>query len=246
MLELIPEGLKLRLEIIFPRGKFLAERTSNKAFGIVEGLSIIGTTAESYISASPEQLKYAMNQLNLAIQKHSTDSIAFVIGENGLDIAKKIDIPFPIVKVGNWIGPLLVDAASNNVKRILLFGYYGKLIKLAGGIFHTHNHLADARIEILVYLAVKEKLPLEIINSFITSKTIDAAINIVEEFNIDTAKKLLFQISNHVEIRSKEYIQKYVSSDLEISVVLFDRKRKIRSLGNNSQKMFSKIFTFES
>ena len=58
MLELIPEGLKLRLEIIFPRGKFLAERTSNKAFGIVEGLSIIGTTAETHISASPEPVSY--------------------------------------------------------------------------------------------------------------------------------------------------------------------------------------------
>ncbi len=246
LLEIIPKGFKLRLEIIFPKGKFLADRTSNKSFGVVEGLSIIGTSAETHLSASSEQLKYARNQLKHSIVKNSNNTIVFVIGENGLDLAKQFNIPFPIIKVGNWIGPLLVDAASNNVKRILLFGYYGKLIKLAGGIFHTHNHLADARIEILVYLAVKEKLPLEIINSFITSKTIDAAINIVEEFNIDTAKKLLFQISNHVEIRSKEYIQKYVSSDLEISVVLFDRKRKIRSLGNNSQKMFSKIFTFES
>ena len=51
--EIIPEGFKLCLEIIFPKGKFLAERTSNKAFGIVEGLSIIGTTAETHISASP-------------------------------------------------------------------------------------------------------------------------------------------------------------------------------------------------
>jgi len=31
------------------------------------------------------------------------------------------------------------------------------------GIFHTHNHLADGRIEILVYLAVKEKVPSEIV-----------------------------------------------------------------------------------
>ena len=69
----------------------------------------------------------------------------------------------PIIKIGNWIGPLLVDAAIKKVKTVILFGYHGKLIKLAGGIFHTHNHLADGRIEILVYLAVKEKLPFEII-----------------------------------------------------------------------------------
>ena len=69
----------------------------------------------------------------------------------------------PIIKIGNWIGPLLVDAAVKKVKTVILFGYHGKLIKLAGGIFHTHNHLADGRIEILVYLAVQEKVPREII-----------------------------------------------------------------------------------
>ncbi len=246
LLEIIPEGIKLSLEIIFPKGKFLAERTSNKSFGIVEGLSIIGTTAETHISASPEQLKYAMNQLNNVISASETDPITFVIGENGFDLAKKLNIPFPVIKVGNWIGPLLVHAASHKVKKIILFGYYGKLIKLAGGIFHTHNHLADARIEILVYLAVKEKLPLKIIHSFIKSQTIDEALKIVEEFNIEIAKRLIFAISNHIEIRSIEYIQKYISSDIQVGVVLFDRARKIRSISNNSKKLFSTIFTFKS
>ena len=243
LLEIIPESYKLRLEIIFPKGKFLAERTSNKAFGIVEGLSIIGTTAETHISASPEQLKYAISELNQAVSDSATDSIAFVIGENGLDLAKKMKIPFPIIKVGNWIGPLLVHAATQKVKKILFLGYYGKLIKLAGGIFHTHNHLADARIEILVYLAVKEKIPLKVINSFMYSQTIDDAIKVIEGFNIEVAKNLISEISNQVEIRSTEYIQKYISSDIKVGVVLFDRKRKIRSISQNSQKMFSKIFT---
>mgnify|MGYP001393743074 CR=1 FL=1 len=241
--EIIPEGFKLCLEIIFPKGKFLAERTSNKAFGIVEGLSIIGTTAETHISASPEQLKYAIDELNKAIAEHGMDLITFVIGENGLDLAKKYDLPFPIIKVGNWIGPLLVQAATQKVKKIILLGYYGKLIKLAGGIFHTHNHLADARIEILVYLAIKQKIPLKIINTFMNSQTIDDAIKIVEAFNIEVAKKLIYEISNRVEIRSKEYIERYISSDIKVEVILFDRHRKIRAISNSSQKMFSKILT---
>ena len=241
--EIIPEGFKLCLEIIFPKGKFLAERTSNKAFGIVEGLSIIGTTAETHISASPEQLKYAIDELNKAIAEHGMDLITFVIGENGLDLAKKYDLPFPIIKVGNWIGPLLVQAATQKVKKIILLGYYGKLIKLAGGIFHTHNHLADARIEILVYLAIKQKIPLKIINTFMNSQTIDDAIKIVEAFNIEVAKKLIYEISNRVEIRSKEYIERYISSDIKVEVILFDRDRKIRAISNSSQKMFSKILT---
>ena len=63
LLDNIPDGFSLNLEIIFPNGEFLAERTSNKSFGIVSGLSIIGTSAETYSSASPDQLEKAKNNL---------------------------------------------------------------------------------------------------------------------------------------------------------------------------------------
>ena len=127
-----------------------------------------------------------------------------------------------------------------------MFGYHGKLIKLAGGIFHTHNHLADARIEILVYLAMKEKVSLEIIYAFMECMTIDDAFKVIEKLNFNVAKRLLSVISDQVEIRSMEYIQKYLSSDLKVGAVLFDRNRKIQSLGKNSQTIFPKIFTFKS
>ena len=105
----------------------------------------------------------AKTKLAKLIKNDFKGKVVFVIGENGLNLAKNCNVKLPIIKVGNWIGPLIVDAAIKNVKTVILFGYHGKLIKLAGGIFHTHNHLADGRIEILVYLAVKEKLPFEII-----------------------------------------------------------------------------------
>ena len=44
LIEIIPEGYKINLEIIFPNGKFLAERTSNQSFGIVQGLSTVSYT----------------------------------------------------------------------------------------------------------------------------------------------------------------------------------------------------------
>ena len=245
LLDIIPSNKRLRLEIIFPKGKFLAERTSNKSFGIINGLSIIGTTAETHLSASPEQLQFAKSELDKAISKKINEQIIFVIGENGLDLAKQNNLMSPIIKVGNWIGPLLVYAASKKVKEILLLGYHGKLIKLAGGIFHTHNHLADARMEILVYFAVKEKLPVEIINTFLQSQTIDEALKIIKKFNLKIANRLLFQIANQIEIRSTEYIQKYLDSDLKIGAILFDRERKICSVGQNSQLMIPKSFTFK-
>ena len=241
LLDIIPDGFKLNLEIIFPNGKYLAERTSNKSFGIVEGLSIIGTSADTFSSASPDQLKNAKLQLGEIISNDFCGSVVFVIGENGLDLAKNHLINLPILKVGNWIGPLLVDAASKKVKRVILFGYHGKLIKLAGGIFHTHNHLADARIEILVYLAIKEKIPIEIINKLSESKNVEEALDLLECFNISLANKLWKNLSNTVELRSTEYVNRYLKTDMKVSAVLFDKKRKIRWSGINGQEFFDTL-----
>ena len=83
LLDILPEGFNLKLEIIFPNGEFLAERTSNKSFGIVDGLSIIGTSAETYSSASPDQLEEAKANLAKLIQNDFKGKVVFVIGENG-------------------------------------------------------------------------------------------------------------------------------------------------------------------
>jgi len=239
LLDFIPDGFKLNLEIVFPNGKFLAERTSNKSFGIVEGLSIIGTSAETYSSASPDQLKNAKIHLKKIIEDDFQGKIVFVIGENGLNLAKSYNIKFPIIKVGNWLGPLLVDAAIKNVKTVIIFGYHGKLIKLAGGIFHTHHHLADGRIEILIYLAVKEKVPSEIILKLSETKTIEDAFLLLEKFNQLKAEKLWKRLANTIEKRTLEYINRYIDTNMEIASVIFDKQRKIRWFGLKGKNYIS-------
>jgi len=239
LLDIIPEGFKLNLEIIFPNGEFLAERTSNKSFGIVDGLSIIGTSAETFSSASPDQLEEAKTTLARVVQNNFQGKIVFVIGENGLNLAKTYDVNLPIIKIGNWIGPLLVDAAIKKVKTVILFGYHGKLIKLAGGIFHTHNHLADGRIEILVYLAVQEKLPLEIIFKLSQVKTLEDALLQLERFDKSLADKLFQNLSTKIENRSFDYVNRYVKTDMEIASIIFDKKRKIRWAGIHGNKYIS-------
>ncbi len=239
LLDIIPKGFNLKLEIIFPNGKFLAERTSNKSFGIVDGLSIIGTSAETYSSASPDQLEEAKTKLAKFTQDGFKEEVVFVIGENGFNLAKTHNVNLPIIKIGNWIGPLLVDAAIKKVKTIILLGYHGKLIKLAGGIFHTHNHLADARIEILVYLAVQEKVPIKIIEKLSQLNNIEDALLILEKFNQSLADRLFKNLSSTIEKRSIAYVNRYVKTNMEIASIIFDRNRKIRWTGICGNKYIS-------
>ena len=243
---LVPQGCRLHLEIAFPDGKQLAERTSNQAFGVVDGLALIGTQAEVQVSASPDQQKNIIDQLRKKCSESDfLGDLIFVIGENGFDLAIKYGFrKTSILKIGNWIGPAIVAAGELGVKNLLLFGYHGKLIKLAGGIFHTHHHLADARIEILVFLALQANIPIDLIHQISKSNTIEDALINLEKENIEIVKKLWLLMANTIEFRSLEYIKRYTLNKLEVGAVLFDRKRSVRWIGLNAEAMFLKPDNF--
>ena len=228
LIGLIPKNSRLKIELVFPLGKALAERTSNQAFGVVDGLSLIGTQAETQVSASPDQLRHALEEL----KKRCSDQCVFVIGENGLDLALQSGLPEQfIVKAGNWLGPLIVSAAENGIKNLLLFGYHGKLIKLAGGIFHTHHHLADGRLEILTYLAVRQQLPLNLIERIGDMSSIEEVLNMMDKQYPELVPKLWLSVASEIELRSKHYLTRYIETSMQIGVVLFDRPRNLRWAG---------------
>ena len=240
---LLPKGCSIKVEIIFPEGKVRALKTSNKAFGVVDGLSLIGTQAEVQISASPEQLK---NCKEILEQKCSALNFAgcltFVIGENGMDLALKFGLPAnQIIKTGNWLGPLLVAAAENGVQKLLLFGYHGKLVKLSGGIFHTHHHLADGRLEILTSLAVRESISFDLIQLITNSTSVENALIALESKNPEDVALIWGRMANEIEINSKSYVNRYFSSSMEIGSVLFDRKRQIRWAGLQGLKQINSL-----
>ena len=230
---LLPKGYSIKVEIIFPEGKDRALKTSNRAFGVVDGLSLIGTQAEVQISASPEQLSNCKKILQDKCSESTFNGyLTFVIGENGMDLALKFGLPSKkIIKTGNWIGPLLVAAAENGVKKLLLFGYHGKLIKLSGGIFHTHHHLADGRLEILTSLAVREGISFNLIELISQSDSVENALLALESNNSEDVSLIWRRMAKEIEIKSFSYVNRYLSSSMEIGSVLFDRKRQIRWAG---------------
>ncbi len=240
---LLPDGFSIKLEIILPEGKERALKTSNQAFGVVDGLSLIGTQAEVQISASPKQLKNSIELLQHKCSESTFDGfLTFVIGENGMDLAKKFGLPVnQIIKTGNWLGPLLVAAAENGVKNLLLFGYHGKLVKLSGGIFHTHHHLADGRIEILTSLAVKESISIDLINLISTSTSVENALLALESNHPKEISLIWGRMASEIERKSMNYVNRYLSSSIKIGSVLFDRKRQIRWAGTHGLNLINSL-----
>jgi cobalt-precorrin-5B (C1)-methyltransferase len=111
---LVPPGQRLRLHVVLPAGRALAERTSNAAFGVVEGLALIGTQAETQASADPDQLQRTLAALSARLTAPDFGGdLVLVLGENGLDLAPRLGLPRQLLlKTGNWVGPLLVAAGQ--------------------------------------------------------------------------------------------------------------------------------------
>ena len=242
---LTPEQ-KIQVTIILPQGRILATRTSNSAFGVVEGLSLLGTTGISQPLSAPGQLDVCLTELRSkwgrgdagteGQQQQSIDPaelpLVFCIGENGLDLAQRMGINRDrIIKTANWLGPLLAEAGGLGVPKLLLFGYHGKLIKLAGGIFHTHHHLADGRLEILIAAAARMGLPAAQLAGLFELETAEDVLKYLREIDTVEGSNWVVQIygylTDRIDTRSQTYIYSQSQQSVSIGSVLFDRARQV-------------------
>ncbi|NDF63110.1 MAG: cobalt-precorrin-5B (C(1))-methyltransferase, partial [Synechococcaceae bacterium WBB_3_034] len=132
---------------------------------------------------------------------------------------------------------LLVAAAEQGLRRLLLFGYQGKLIKLAGGIFHTHHHLADGRLEVLTSQGVLQGLPAAQLQALATAASVDGALRDLAAWDREAAAALRQRVAAAVEQRSRAYLARHGQHGLEVGAVLFDRNREICASGPLGQQL---------
>lgn len=168
------EEVEVIIEV--PEGEKIAHKTLNPRLGILGGISILGTTG-IVRPMSEEAFKTSiLPELDQALA-YGHEAIILTPGHYGFRAAtEQLHVPTEaIVQMSNFVGYLLEEAAYRNIKQVVLFGHIGKMIKVAGGIFHTHTHVADARIEILLAHAALAGMPLENLKELAEYPTIEGA-----------------------------------------------------------------------
>ncbi|MGD1931451.1 MAG: cobalt-precorrin-5B (C(1))-methyltransferase CbiD [Leptolyngbyaceae cyanobacterium] len=244
LLPLLPAGRSLRVTIVLPEGRSLALRTSNAAFGVVDGLSLLGTSGIAEPLSAPGQLA-AFRQ---AVRERATQftTLVFCVGENGLDKALSLGIrPEQRLKTGNWIGPLLVEAALSGVQEILLLGYHGKLIKLAGGIFHTHHYVADGRQEILTAIAAAQGLPTAHVQHLLQAQTVEAGLTYLRQLDAAEQSHWVQQtyqtLVQRIDERSTAYLRANADRAVVVGAAVFDRSREIVAISDRGQSLLQTL-----
>ncbi|HIK46542.1 MAG TPA: cobalt-precorrin-5B (C(1))-methyltransferase [Leptolyngbyaceae cyanobacterium M65_K2018_010] len=244
----LPSAKSLRVTLILPEGRALAERTSNAAFGVVDGLSLLGTAAISEPLSAPGQLEQSRAILRQKASQYPY--LVFCLGENGLDLAVHLGLdPGCRVKTANWLGPMLVEAGQLGVRGVLLLGYHGKLIKLAGGIFHTHHHLADGRQEILAAACAAVNLPLTVVQAVLQADTIEAGFERLrqeDEGREDASAKgfaplVYAYLINRIDQRASAYVKVHTGTNLTVGSLLFNRKREIVATSEVGRALLNQV-----
>ncbi|MBF2017979.1 MAG: cobalt-precorrin-5B (C(1))-methyltransferase [Rivularia sp. T60_A2020_040] len=224
LLALIPEDKIATVRIILPQGRELAKRTSNEAFGILEGLALLGTSGISQPLSAADHLEEFRGILREKVK--SNRNLVFCIGANGYSVAQRLSIPeSAIVPTGNWLGALLVEAGLYKAESVLLLGYQGKLIKLAGGIFNTSSHIADAKLEIIAAAVVEVGGDIAAVQTVLQAKTADEAHKKLIELNL--ADVVFKNLAQKITQKAQSYVKKYADVEMKVGVVLFDRKGEV-------------------
>ena len=71
------------------------------------------------------------------------------------------------------------------------------------------------------------------------ANTVEDALILLESLSLSLADKLWNKLSDTVEKRSTEYLNRYTKTDMQVAAIIFDRQRNIRWSGNEGKNYIS-------
>ncbi len=229
--KVLPKGKGAIVTIMVPKGVEKAKKTFNPKLGIMGGISILGT------SGIVEPMSYDAFKESLALElrmasHNGFDKVVLVPGNYGEEKAIKLFglNKSNIIKISNFIGFMLNKCIEEKIKKVLLIGHIGKLVKLAGGIFDTHSKVADARLEILAANLALMGASKEVIEKIFECVTTEGAVKIIEDYSFNGIYNILCK-------RAEEKCADHVHGELEVGVVMFSMEKGLLAIGEKAEEI---------
>ncbi|MBP5784149.1 MAG: cobalamin biosynthesis protein CbiD [Methanobrevibacter sp.] len=202
--------------ISVPKGEEIAKKTFNPELGIVGGISILGTTG----IVEPMSAKALADSIKVEISviaAESNESILIFLGnfgkkftEEDLNLSTK-----PGIMCSNFIDVALDSSVEFGFKNILLVGHIGKFVKLGIGMFNTHSHNGDGRIETLLSCALEAGANIETLKEIQKCVTTNAGLDILYE------NDLLDKTMDVLNERIQHNIDRRVPDDINVGFICF-------------------------
>lgn len=136
-------------------GKKLAKRTLNERVGIMNGLSILGTSGIVKPYSSSSYIASIEQGIDVAIANNITELVINSGARSEKYLSNKFNhLPkYAFIHYGNWIGETLTKINKSPIKKVSIGIMLGKAVKLAGGVTDTHSCVSSWNKDFVVDLA---------------------------------------------------------------------------------------------
>ena len=224
--EMLPEGLGADVEIFVPKGEETAKKTLNAKLGIIGGISILGTTG-IVKPMSEESWKASLAiELKMALENAGNGEAIFLFGNRGKQYLSDNfdDNTSQAIVISNFVGYMFDRACEFEAKKIYFIGELGKFVKVAGGIFHTHSRVSDAKMEILTANALLVGESTENMKKIMASNTTEEATKYIEKT----------EVYNLLAEKAKQKCEEYCRRngwDMEVETLIISAEKEV--LGNS-------------
>jgi len=208
-------SLGFDITICVKDGEVIAKKTFNQRMGIINGISIIGTTG-IVEPMSIEALKSSIEK-EIKVKSTESDKIVLSFGNMGEKALNKLGISSDKICIcSNYVGDALEYISNcDNVTDVLIAGNFAKAVKLAGGIFNTHSHVADAKNEIIAANLALLNAPYELIKSVMEANTSRQITQYISSNNFERVYDVLAR-------RAEEKCDIFIKHGFKNHILMFD------------------------
>ena len=211
----------IRTEIFVPQGRKLAEKTLNVRLGIIGGISILGTTG--IVRPMSHDAFIATIESGLSVARASgLSSVVLTTGRRSERFAQTYLADMPeeaFIQIGDFFKMSLEAAAKKRLKKIVMAVFFGKALKMAQGIPHTHAAKARLTLEVLAEWVAA------ITSDAIFAKTISSANTARQAFEL--INEAYPQVFDHVGNKIMQAAKTFAGFNIEVQNLIFDYDGKI-------------------
>lgn len=126
--------------IFVPRGEVLARKTLNARLGIIGGISILGTTG--IVRPMSHAAYTATIQSALAVAAATgSQGVVLTTGRRSERFAQGVFADFPderFIQIGDYFQFAMQTASARGFSSLIITVFFGKALKMAQGMPHTH------------------------------------------------------------------------------------------------------------
>ena len=224
--EILSEGFGADVEISVPKGEETAKKTLNAKLGIIGGISILGTTG-IVKPMSEESWKSSLAiELKQSIAEYGSNEAVFLFGNRGKSYLEDnfTQRAGQGIIISNFVGYMFDRACEYQVRKVYFIGELGKFVKVAGGIFHTHSRVSDAKMEILTANALLVGESTENMKKIMASNTTEEATKYIEKTEVYSL------LAEKAKQKCEEYCRRN-GWDMEVETLIISAEKEV--LGNS-------------